>query len=60
MLTKDFPLRHLSTRVPWHDSGVVLWNEPNASHRRLIVTEDEPNGGISSQNIAKLIRDILR
>lgn len=59
MLTKDFPPRHLSIRVPWHNSGVVLWIKPHASRRRLIATEDEPNGGISSQNIAKLIRDIL-
>jgi len=42
----SFPLRHISIRVPWHDHG---WDGA------LVITEDDPAGGIDSPKIAELI-----
>jgi len=90
MTGSSFPLRHLSIRGPWHDSGCAgtvcrrpkpheaayrrRWEEELVWYRgqgvlpieegggpkgTLIVTGDQPDGGIDSQSIAALISSVF-
>ena len=68
---RRFPTRHITIRVPWHDSGWAgsvcarpLENTsrlilPRIGECTLVETCDESGGGLSASHIAKLIDDVL-
>lgn len=52
--------RRWEEKLKWYrNNGIRLYNEEGASPKRLIVTQDDQRGGISSEEIAQLIRRIM-
>jgi len=45
--------------LPVIASGILPYQEREGPNGILIVTKDEPNGGLDSSEIAKIIRDVI-
>ena len=61
MLADPGYLRRWKTKLAWYrENGILPYQDGGGQRGTLVVTEDTPKGGISSQKIAQLIQTVLK
>ena len=61
MLSDPAYRRRWDTKRQWYrDHGILPYQEGGGKSGTLIVTEDTPQGGISSQEILRVVHEVFR